>query len=633
MEDVEVSWGKSQVHHLRRCSFMEEGWDYLTGRELYFVSQVESAADCCDECDKEKNCSAWAWGAARNTSNLTDVCYLKALPDGQRAIRARNPMITSGLPWRSDPQNCLHQIWEECGKVEDSIEYHTGMDLWSVDKIENPEQCCKYCNEHLACRAWTWGKDEDKAKGLPHIPGVSKVCFVKGLRAGSKPKKINNTNVVSGSPRKLHMDLSETLGSHGECGKIENDWVYNTSVELRTVVNIESAEMCCGFCEGYPECHAWTWMWDKHECYLKSFGKGPHNVTRSNNTLAVSGLPSQKVMKWGFRAAQGSNTEPDQGVIAREVNTGTVNQRCPGTIQVDGYGPVRLNNLVEEHPKEKQGMAQVRLGSEVVAPMMARTYFANVCSANQYDRNNYVALNLLGKSFKYTTDISGAGCGCNAALYLTNMRQNTKPSELNDYYCDANKVGGVACAEIDIQEANQYSWLSTLHAYNSTYGNNGADALGLGLGYGGSQGHPLRRDWNSEKYGPGGSCVDTQRPFEVSVAFHTNAKGDFTAFEVQLSQEGGSCILSAYHKRYQVLGRGNVFLVEQRDGMAELAAALKEGMTPIISYWGADDMLWMDGIGGDGRGACVEDHHQNCTASVRFYNFAIESLTAEAPDR
>merc|ERR1740138_1918305 len=143
----------------------------------------------------------------------------------------------------------------------------------------------------------------------------------------------------------------------------------------------------------------------------------------------------------------------------------------------------------------------------VVPHMGARAYFADACTAGTYDHAQYLALKLLGKQLVYTVDMSGAGCGCNAAFYLVPMRQNDKPSSCNDYYCDANSVCGVACAEIDIQEANQYAWHSTLHTSD--------DHSGKGAGYGGGPGDSWDgpRDFTWQQYGPGAECIDTTKPF------------------------------------------------------------------------------------------------------------------------
>jgi len=253
-------------------------------------------------------------------------------------------------------------------------------------------------------------------------------------------------------------------------------------------------------------------------------------------------------------------------------------------------------------------------GDLVVPYMSGRTYFGQSCAAGEYDVQAYSSINLLGKRMSWTTDVSGTGCGCNAAFYLVSMPQNTKVGTCDDYYCDAMKVCGVPCAEIDMQEANQYSWMSTLHAYNPTAG---ADSLGKALGYGGSLGEPERRDWTSEEYGPGAKCIDTQMPFQVSVSFPLAGNGTLAAMEVELSQAGKSCNLNSRVDEYGVKGH---------EAMQELTDALQAGMTPVISYWKSSDMLWMDGLGADGRGPCVQDSPDMCPDHVRFYGFSVTSL-------
>ncbi|CAK0897420.1 unnamed protein product [Prorocentrum cordatum] len=277
---------------------------------------------------------------------------------------------------------------------------------------------------------------------------------------------------------------------------------------------------------------------------------------------------------------------------------------CPGEFTVPGYGSVQLV------PTGWVGSSFVPVdvanGSTLVAHMDARAYFADECSAGKYDNEQYLALNLLGKVLGYSVDLSGAGCGCNAALYLTSMRQNTAPSQCSDYYCDANNVCGESCAEIDVQEANQLAWHSTLHA--------ATDPSGVGGGYGGGDSWTGPRDWGSAEYGEGARCVDTARPFRVEAAFPVDDEGSLVAMEVTLSQPGKPCNVSVRLGSYA--------------GMAELSRALEAGMTPIVSYWSATDMLWMDGKGADGKGPCAVDDIKACGATVAFHNFSVAPIGA-----
>mmetsp|Transcript_129796 Transcript_129796/g.361662 ORF Transcript_129796/g.361662 Transcript_129796/m.361662 type:complete len:408 (-) Transcript_129796:125-1348(-) len=274
---------------------------------------------------------------------------------------------------------------------------------------------------------------------------------------------------------------------------------------------------------------------------------------------------------------------------------------CPGTLNILGTQPVWLTNAVWNIPGERGGQVDVS-GDTVVAHLKSRTYFADACSEGTYTHSLYQGVPLLGMTMRYSTSIVGAGCGCNAALYLTSMKQNEKLSNCSDYYCDANSVCGVQCAELDIQEANERAWRTTLHARN--------DSVGTGAGYGGAGPHHLA--FSASEYGPGARCIDTQFDFDVAVSFPTNSAGVLEAVEVTLSQAGKPCPLSLRLGKYH--------------SMSEISAALSAGMTPIISYWRSKHMRWLDGGGKDGPD-CKVDHPSICADSVKFYGFSIGPYT------
>ena len=74
----------------------------------------------------------------------------------------------------------------------------------------------------------------------------------------------------------------------------------------------------------------------------------------------------------------------------------------------------------------------------------------------------YEHLHLLGKTVRFSVDVSHVGCGCNAALYLVAMGH---PSDGSSRYCDilGGEPGTPPCVEIDLFEGNTKGMTSTVH--------------------------------------------------------------------------------------------------------------------------------------------------------------------------
>lgn len=333
--------------------------------------------------------------------------------------------------------------------------------------------------------------------------------------------------------------------------------------------------------------------------------------------LASAGLTlAVAVGSWASRGP-GRGAEPS-AAAAQAKYAAPWNGKCPGNIGVKGYGAVSLVNAQWNVPLEAAGPVFPEGGNAIVPHMTGRTYFGDSCQEGAYDASSYARFQLLGKTMRYSTNLKGAGCGCNAALYLVSMPRNAKQGKCSDYYCDAMKVCGIPCTEIDIQEANMHAWFSTLHLWD--------DGLGVGLGYGGDLNEPLHRDWLKAQYGPKAACIDTEEAFQVAVSFPVNADGRLEAFEVELSQRGKPCNVSGRVDTYNAGLR--------RDAMAELAWQLEQGMTPVISLWSSEDMAWLDGPGSDGKGPnCPvgSDDPSQCPTKASFYDFSVEEVSLSVP--
>ena len=104
-------------------------------------------------------------------------------------------------------------------------------------------------------------------------------------------------------------------------------------------------------------------------------------------------------------------------------------------------------------------------------PAGGRSY---ITSNPNFDKTNpdYWTPNLLGGYVEYDVDLSDHDCGCIAAFYTVSMPgkdANGNPwLDTDGYgYCDANQVAGNWCPEMDIMEANKYSWATTPHTCDS----------------------------------------------------------------------------------------------------------------------------------------------------------------------
>mmetsp|Transcript_68681 Transcript_68681/g.201032 ORF Transcript_68681/g.201032 Transcript_68681/m.201032 type:complete len:514 (+) Transcript_68681:56-1597(+) len=397
-----------------------------------------------------------------------------------------------------------------------------------------------------------------------------------------------------------------------KCGKVDDNVDYAGGKLIDHINNVHSASMCCSACSAYPTCRAWTWgknfsiPYVGGVCFVKEFAS-LDDVKKEKKAGVMSGLPHPGVRKYGIEPPPASTVPKSHGIRPKDVGPKpNITPSCPGKLGIKGHGPVTLVNA-------RHSFVEVLEGDGVVTHMKARTYWGEWCAEGVYKNSQYALIYPLGKTIRYTTDISGTGCGCNAAFYLVNMRQNTKVGKCGDFYCDVMSVCGVPCLEIDLQEANQYAWRSTLHAFG--------DFMGQARGFSGSQDSPSRRDWTSKEYSPGGECVDTARPFQVAISFPLDEMtGDLAAFEVELSQEGKDCSVKTNMTSYRW-----GWPPPQKEGWAEVTKALRAGMTPVMSYWRSEGMLWMDGLGEDGRGPCVKDTPLKCPEYVRFFNFSIEA--------
>ena len=226
----------------------------------------------------------------------------------------------------------------------------------------------------------------------------------------------------------------------------------------------------------------------------------------------------------------------------------------------------------------------------------------------------YRKLDLLNRDLSFDVDISGVGCGCNAAVYLVAMPN--QPDATNAAYCDIQGPDGKACLEIDLLEGNTKAVQTTLH----TAQGHGAD--GATCNQDGCVANVGRTEESAHLYGPGSKGIDSRKPFTVSATFREGQHGG-AIYDVEFTQSiktgppGRETITDG---RLHFFDSEAIYGSHSKSGRAapvppgdklRTHTALSDGMVLVVSLWTADDLSWLDG-------GCDATHPKCSIETARF---------------
>lgn len=246
------------------------------------------------------------------------------------------------------------------------------------------------------------------------------------------------------------------------------------------------------------------------------------------------------------------------------------------SLSVGGMPPAYLSTAT--HVKASpQGNALTLQHSSGVSVMSTR-------DKGTWRPEDIMQFKLLGRTIRFTVDLSGVGCACNIALYLIaspakDVNGNPSRGYNRDgqppYYCDAQQIGGQWCPEIDLMEANGRVFSSTPHRCNAptTHGHyNRCDREGC---------FTSTKDMK-RSYGPGSDyTINTLAPFDVRTEF-LERKDTLVGIRTTLEQG----------ERHLVFDHSNC----AKHDLASLSSVMRDGMSLRMSYWGsaARTMSWLD---------------------------------------
>ena len=226
--------------------------------------------------------------------------------------------------------------------------------------------------------------------------------------------------------------------------------------------------------------------------------------------------------------------------------------------------------------------------------------------------------NLLGKTLKFTVDVSSVPCGTNAALYFVSANELQWGNPVGEY-CDINTQP--ACTELDIFEGNLGSLQSTIHTTANGWEPDGTcNQAGCTVNWGNyprtASGEPTSHLYGHQLLGgpgAGSTGIDTARPFDVLASvsaageltvellqdatwlpfFNVSSAGNPTAGQCEGDAAAGCGVTSSGEVRSAP--RATAVGVPPTASTSS-ARAWGHGLVLIASLWGSPDLeKWLDG--------------------------------------
>jgi len=282
--------------------------------------------------------------------------------------------------------------------------------------------------------------------------------------------------------------------------------------------------------------------------------------------------------------------------------------RAPGSTAKTSFqgGAINITSFGKTETKYFAGAEIIENGRGLVltADPFEKVFLTNRPLATSSNASDFAYLQLAGNTIKVDVDMGdpGPSCGCNVAFFLVSMPAPTG-GEWNDYYCDANCVGGNCCAEFDLMEMNVNALQVTSHTC-SDYEKPPFASTAWSCDHVGSP--EVKFGNGKQDFGPGSDfTIDSQKKFE---------------FRLDFPIEDGSL------KGYVTISQGDSVIAGNMGSLDGLRSALSDGMVLVLDAWSSDNLLWLDG------GTCSVPEVCNL-ASTDFSNIAVEKFSGLPADR